>query len=101
MTDTITEIMERADELADKYSVDLDAFVNGLVPTFLDNKEYAARTAALMIALSREIARCASSFGETHQIDRREMIGMVGQMFGSHYGRCIAAIDEGAGKLVH
>jgi len=99
--DTVDQIMQRADELADQFTRDLDVFVGATVPKTLSNNEYAARTAALMISLSREIARCAVSFGETHQVDREEMVTLVGKMFGNHYARCVAAVDQGAGGLVH
>jgi hypothetical protein len=101
MTDTADTILERSQRLADEYTIKLDALVNETVPTILDNVEYAARCGALMIAFSRELARCAASFGETHEISAETMATMVGGMFNRNYKRCLDAIDMGAGNRVH
>jgi len=101
MTGTVDQIKQRTELLANTYTVELDAFVNEHVPRTLDNKEYAARCGALMIALSRQLARCAVSFGETHEIERGKMVDMVGNNFVTHYAKALEAVDHGAGGSVH
>jgi hypothetical protein len=95
-----TETVEgRAKDLTDAYSQKLDAFVNELVPTVLDNREYAARCSALLIALNRQLARCAASFGEVHQVTPDDMTNLVFAQFVRNLGISWGALD-GAGQRV-
>lgn len=94
---TIADITARSSDLVDDYTAQLDLFTNELVPVFLDNAEYAARTSALMIALNRQLARCAVAFGSTHQIDPEEMIRLVTQQFVKNVAICASAV-EGDGE---
>lgn len=91
-TDVIEGITERTDELADDYTRDLSEFVDKLVPTTLDNAEYAARCSALMIALNRNLARCAASFGEVHQVATEEMVQLVAAQFSRYHVLCLNAL---------
>ena len=95
----LTAIQQRSSDLVDQYTADLDGFVNSLVPPFLDNAEYAARTSALMIALNRELARCAVAFGQAHEIELETMIHLVVGQFTKNLALCSDAI-EGAGQTV-
>jgi hypothetical protein len=98
MTDTI---QARASDLTDEYSQKLDAFVNELIPPVLANDEYAARCAALMIALNRQLARCAASFGEVHKIGSVEMTNLVFGQFSRNFRiSCEALEGQGAGQSV-
>lgn len=97
--EAIETISGRASTLADDYTAKLDEMVNGMVPKTLSNHEYAARCGGLMIALSRELARCAATFGETHEIGPQEMIDITGLMFTNHYKVCLDAI-RGEGQTV-
>lgn len=94
---TISDITARSSDLVDDYTAQLDAFTNEIVPVFLDNAEYAARTSALMIAFNRQLARCAVAFGNTHQIDPEEMIRLVTQQFLKNMAICASAV-EGDGE---
>lgn len=98
MSDTI---QERSAELTDEYARRLDEFVNEIVPPVLGNAEYAARCSALLIALGRQLARCAASFGEVHRIDQAQMIDVVTAQFRRNYAISIAALEgQGAGQMV-
>lgn len=90
----------RAEELKADYTQRLDAFANELVPPALSNSEYAARCSALLTALNRELARCAASFGEVHQIDPEDMQTLVVMQFRRNFAHCHAAL-EGAGEKVN
>lgn len=93
-TNTVmADITARSADLVDDYTAKLDAFTNDIVPVFLDNAEYAARTSALMIALNRQLARCAVAFGETHRIDPETMIQLVTAQFVKNMAVCASAID--------
>lgn len=89
----------RSSDLVDEYSATLAEFTNGLMPTFLDNAEYAARTSALMIALNRELARCAVAFGAAHDVAPEVMIQLVNAQFVKNMAICASAVD-GDGQMV-
>jgi hypothetical protein len=102
MTDIQTHeptVQERAAALTDDYSQRLDAFVNEIVPPVLDNAEYAARCSALLIALNRQLARCAASFGEVHTVSPEEMTQLVASQF-SRYFRISREALDGAGQRI-
>ena len=90
----------RAEALKAEYTERLDAFANDLVPPMLSNSEYAARCSALLTALNRELARCAASFGEVHQVDPEELQTLVVMQFRRNFAVCHAAL-EGAGESVN
>lgn len=102
MTDIQTHepsVKDRASTLTDDYSQRLDAFVNEIVPPVLENTEYAARCSALLIALNRQLARCAASFGEVHQVSPEDMTNLVFGQFVRNF-RISRASLEGAGEVV-
>lgn len=74
-------VQDRSTELVDEYCRKLDAFVNEIVPPVIDNAEYAARGSALLIALNRQLARCAASFGEVHGVSEKDMTDLVFMQF--------------------
>lgn len=90
--DEIQAILERTNVLVDDYTERFDALVNQMVPPTLANHEYAARCGGLMIALNRELARCAATFGEVHGIDEQEMILLVGKQFVKNHELCLATL---------
>lgn len=92
MSATIEAVAGRSSDLTAEYTQKLDAFVNDLVPPMLSNAEYAARTSALMIALNRELARCAAAFGSAHQVDADTMIQLVTGQFNNNYFRANSAV---------
>jgi hypothetical protein len=97
----ITAILNRTNVLVDDYTETLDELVNRMVPKTLSNEEYAARCGALMIALNRELARCAATFGETHAVDEMTMMKLVGAQFGKNLALCFNALrNEGAGQTI-
>jgi hypothetical protein len=92
-------VQERARTLTDDYSQRLDEFVNEIVPPVLDNAEFAARCSALLIALNRQLARCAASFSEVHHVEQSEMVELVFGQFHRNFRISLAAL-EGAGEAV-
>ena len=99
MTDTQSDVRERAGLLTDDYAQKLDAFVDELVPPVLDNAEFAARCSALLIALNRQLARCAASFGEVHLVSPEAMEALVFGQFRRNFRISHDAL-EGAGEAV-
>jgi hypothetical protein len=95
----MNDITARSNDLVEEYTAALDGFVNGLVPPMLDNAEYAARTSALMIALNRELARCAASFGEVHGVAPDAMASLVGSQFARNFAKARDAV-QGEGQAV-
>lgn len=94
-------IVDRANDLTDDYCQQLDVLVNGIVPPMLGNAEYAARCSALMIALNRQLARCAASFGEVHEIAFDEMTELVVAQFIRNFSISRQALEgQGAGRMV-
>ena len=91
MTATQSEptIQERAVCLTDEYARKLDLFVNEIVPPVIDNAEYAARCSALLIALNRQLARCAASFGEVHKVSAEDMTNLVFAQFVRNFRSCL------------
>lgn len=101
MSDIIQGVQDRASILVDDYSRRLDEFVNELVPPVLMNDEYAARCSALLIALNRQLARCAASFGEVHEIEESEMLNLVFSQFHRNFRISLATLEgQGAGQAV-
>lgn len=90
-------IVARSSDLTEEYTRRLGNFTDGLVPPFLDNAEYAARTSALMIALNRQLARCATAFGEVHGVSPEQMINLVVAQFAKNMSVCASAM-EGEGE---
>lgn len=86
-------VVSRSTELVEEYTDHLTSFVNGLVPPFLDNAEYAARTSALMIALNRQLGRCATAFGEAHGVSPEQMIELVVAQFVKNMAVCAEAVE--------
>lgn len=96
---TMEEITSRSSDLADDYTAKLDAFVSDLLPAFLDNAEYTARSSALMIALNRQLGRCAAAFGDVHGVSVEDMTALVNGQFANNFRICREAV-EGKGATV-
>jgi hypothetical protein len=92
-------VQDRAKELTDSYSQMLDKFVNDLIPPTLENAEFAARCSALLIALNRQLARCAASFSGVHHVEPDEMVNLVFGQFHRNFRISLSAL-EGAGEPV-
>jgi hypothetical protein len=90
-------VVARSADLVEEYTGHLTAFVDNLVPTTLDNAEYAARTSALMIAINRQLARCATAFGEAHGVAPEQIVELVVAQFAKNMAVCAEAV-EGQGQ---
>jgi hypothetical protein len=95
--DAVASVTARSADLVEEYTDKLNTFVNGLVPPFLDNAEYAARTSALMIAFNRQLGRCATAFGNAHGVSPEAMIELVVAQFVKNMAVCAEAV-EGDGE---
>jgi hypothetical protein len=95
----VNAVHARSSDLVDDYTAQLDTFADGLLPPFLDNAEYAARTSALMIALNRQLARCAAAFGEVHGVSPDDMATLVGSQFDKNYRIALDA-TRGEGQVL-
>jgi hypothetical protein len=94
-------VQDRATELSEEYSQRLDEFVNDIIPPVLMNDEYAARCSALLIAINRQLARCAASFGEVHQVSAEEMTNLVVGQFVRNFRISREALEGlGAGQAI-
>lgn len=88
-------VAERSSDLVEDYTARLETVIAGLMSTntsIISNAEYAARTSALMIALNRQLARCAAAFGEVHGVAPDEMTKLVEAQFGNNFRRCLDAV---------
>jgi len=92
VTEQPQTISERTADLVDQYTAELNAWIEERVPTVLINREYAARSAALMIALNRQLARIAVAFGEVHEIDPAEVGDLVFRQFAKNHGLALDAV---------
>lgn len=98
MTDTMSNaVLERSSDLTEQYTDELNAFVEQRVPMALDNTEYAARCSGLMIALNRQLARCAAAFGEANEVPPESIRTLVMGQFSRNFGICIATV-RGEGR---
>jgi hypothetical protein len=98
---SLQTVQDRASDLTEAYSQKLDAFVNELIPPVLKNDEYASRCSALMISLNRQLARCAASFGEVHEVSPEEMTNLVFAQFIRNFRISRDALEgQGAGQAI-
>jgi len=93
MTKVIDLAHKRVSDLTDDYTKELAEWTDGKVPPLTSNPEYAARTSALMIALSRNLARAAAAFGESQNVEAEEVVAMVVKMFVTNHLSAIQTID--------
>lgn len=93
----IDALTERSVELTAEYTRRLDAVVNDLVPPTLSNSEYAARCSALLIAINRELARCAAAFCSAHGVMPEEFATVVHDQFDLNLAHAMDSI-RGAGS---
>lgn len=96
---SVVEAVERSTDLTDQYTLALDGWVNERVPTCLSNEEYAARCSALMIALNRQLARCAAAFGQANNVEPDAIRTLILGQLSRNYRTCIDAL-EGKGSAV-
>lgn len=96
---TIESVKERSSELVEEYSAKLTEFTDSLVPSHLMNDEYAARCSALLIALNRQLARCAAAFGEVHQIEPEEIMQLVADLFSQNHIKALNALRGEGGAV--
>jgi hypothetical protein len=95
----VASVTARSADLVEEYTAKLDEFVTALVPPFLDNAEYAARTSGLMIALNRQLARCAAAFGEVHGVTPEAMASLVAGQFSRNFQTALGAV-QGEGQVL-
>lgn len=99
--DMLMDHVARSGALAEDFTIKLDELLNRMVPTTLDNDEYVARCAGMMIAFNRSMARCATAVGETLEISPQEMADIVGKQFARNYNLCLQVVHEHAGQSVN
>jgi hypothetical protein len=91
---------DRVNELVDAYGRELDAWANERVPKLISNGEYAARSAAIMIALNRELARVAVAFGEAHDVGPGEVADLILSAFVKNHRLALQAVQPIEGVLI-
>jgi hypothetical protein len=82
----------RVDDLLDEYGAFFGNLIDARLPTIIDNGEYAARTAALMITLNRQLARVAAACGEAQQVDDQVIGTLVVGQFAKNHASCVEAL---------
>lgn len=87
-----TTLQEHTSDLVDEYTGELGLWLDSKVPPILLNGEYAARTSALLIALSRQIGRVAAAFGSAQNVDDEEVGKMCVAMFTKHQAEALLTI---------
>lgn len=83
----------RVQELSLAYSKEIGAWCDAKVPKILGDADYAARTAALVIALTRELARAAAAFGEAQKQDSEAVGGMILALFTKNHIQALDTIE--------
>lgn len=76
-----TSMKDMVAALTADYTKEIGDLVDSKVPPILDNQTYAARTSALVIALTRSLARAAAAFGEAQNQDSDAVGGLILQLF--------------------
>lgn len=89
---------ERSIALTEQYTNEFGQIIDREVPMTLSNAEYGARTSSLLIALTRQLARCAAAFGHANGQSPDDVQIMVMKMFGTNYNRAMEALTTGEGK---
>ena len=79
--------------LVEAYTAEITEWADAKVPPILTNAEYAARTSALLIALSRQLGRAAAAFGEAQSVSADEVGELVVSMFAKHHTQSLQAIE--------
>jgi uncharacterized protein (DUF2267 family) len=92
---TIDMRQVRHADLVDEYTAEMTKWADSKVPPILNNADYADRTSALMIALTRQFARAAAAFGEAHQVDPEKVAEAVVKMFANDHVQALTAIRIG------
>jgi hypothetical protein len=92
-------LVDRAGVLQEEYTEQLGKFVDEIVPPVLDNAEYAARCSALLVALNRQLARCAASMGDVHGIEPAQMAKLVIEQFIGNHNLSLAALQGQGPRL--
>jgi hypothetical protein len=84
-------INRRTSDLVDQYDDEFRKLVDGKIVLTLTNDEYAARTAALLISLNRQLSRAAAAFAGSNGVSDEEMLAMVMAQFTSNFAKATAA----------
>ena len=87
------------EEKIEEVSADLTQFVNERVIPGMPDTEFVSVCSALMIALNRQLARCAASFGEVNGVDQDTMTTLVRGQFDNHYAQALAALRQPQGMV--
>lgn len=84
-------IEEITSDLVEQYTAELGTWVRERIPLLLEDKQFAARTAGLMIAMNRKLAECAAAFGETHGLEAEQIHILVLQQFTKNHAMALQA----------
>lgn len=90
---------DRVNELVETYGKELDDWANERVPRLLGNGDYAARSAAIMIALNRQLARVSVAFGEAHGVSPSQVSELVMEAFLKNHLRALDAVQMPEGMM--
>jgi hypothetical protein len=94
--DTIDEhdqlLQSRAIALTNQFTNELGEYCDAHVSPLLSNAEYAASCSSLLIALSRQLGRCAAAFGKANMQSEEDVRTLVFRMFNKNYDIAMAAI---------
>jgi hypothetical protein len=97
MTDEILvktpTMQDKVQELSLAYSKEIGAWCDDKVPPILGNADYAARTSALVIALTRELARAAAAYGEAQDQDSETVGGLILALFTKNHIQALETIE--------
>jgi hypothetical protein len=92
-------VQSRSIELTNQYTQELGDYCDKRVPPLLDNTEYALSCSSLLIALTRQLGRCAAAFGAANGQTPEDVRTLVFRMFNMNYDRALAAMN-GEGETV-
>lgn len=88
------EVQDRAEHLNERVTAELETWVRERIPETMENFEFAAMAGALMVALNRQLASCATAFAETHQINLLSVKRIVHGQFDRNFAIAVDAVRQ-------
>lgn len=88
MTD---KFQQRTADLTEQFTNELGAWVRERMPVLMSDSEFASSSAALMIALNRQLAACAVAFGNTHGLKPEVVADLMGKQLAKNHALALVA----------
>jgi hypothetical protein len=86
------KLQQRSLDLTNQFTSELGDYCDQRVPPLLSNSDYAASASALLIALTRQLGRCAAAFGRVNNQPDDDVRTLVIRMFNNNFDRSLDAM---------